>query len=172
LEQVDALSNRGDSDAARRMAEKAAGWAETANVPPGERRRVLERLGALEYRAGSLQAAEMHYRLAVESLSKQHAASVREATALNNLAVLRLLNGNYDGAEAPLSQAVAESPKTDIVYGRSVNNLAVLAELRGDRRKAEALYADAQRALAAVADSPAQERRVVESNLARIRGLR
>ena len=53
-----------------------------------------------------------------------------------------------------------------------MNNLAVLAELRGDRRKAEALYAEAQRALEEAADSPAQERRVVETNLARIRGLR
>lgn len=173
LEQVDALSNRGDSDAARSMAEKAAGWAETANVPPGERRKALERLAALEYRAGSLQAAEMRYRSAVESLNQEPAASLREqAVVLNNLAVIRLLNGNYDGAEAPLSQAVSKSAKTDIVYGRSVNNLAVLAELRGDRRKAEELYADAQRALAGVADSAAQERRVVETNLARIRGLR
>jgi tetratricopeptide (TPR) repeat protein len=172
LEQVDALSNRGDSDAARSTAEKAAGWAETANVPPGETRKALARLAALEYQAGSLQAAEMHYRSAVESLNQEPAAPVQEqAAAFNNLAVLRLLNGNYDGAEAPLSQAVAKSPKTDIVYGRSVNNLAVLAELRGDRRKAEALYADAQRALAGIADSPAQERRVVEANLARIRGL-
>ena len=155
------------------MAEKAAGWAETANVPPGERRKALERLAALEYQAGSLQAAEMHYRSAVESLKQEPAASVREqAAALNDLGVIRLLNGNYDGAEAPLSQAVSKSAKTDIVYGRSVNNLAVLAELRGDRRKAEELYTVAQRALAGAADSPAQERRVVETNLARIRGLR
>jgi hypothetical protein len=177
LEQVEALSSRGDSDAARKMAEKAAGFAESANIPPVEmrkaRRKALVRLATLDYQAGALEAAEMHYRSAVESLNQEPAAPVQEqAAAFSNLGVLRLLNGNYDGAEAPLSQAVSKSPKTDIVYGRSVNNLAVLAELRGDRRKAEALYADAQHALAGVADSPAEERRVVEVNLARIRGLR
>jgi Flp pilus assembly protein TadD len=80
-----------------------------------------------------------------------------------------MLRGDYDGAEAALSHAVSTSPRTDTAYGRSVNNLGVLAELRGDRRKAEALYADAQRAFA---DSPARERRVVETNLTRIRGAR
>ena len=138
-----------------------------------QRRQTWERLAALEYQAGSVQAAEKHYQAVVESLNEEPAASRREqAGAFNNLAVLRLLTGNYDGAEAPLNQAVSISPKTDIVYARSVNNLAVLAEMRGDRRKAEALYADAQRAFAGLADSPAQDRRAVETNLARIRGLR
>jgi hypothetical protein len=170
LDQVDALSGRGDPGAARTMAEKAVAWAESANVPPGEKRKALERLAALEYRAGSLQAAERHYQSAADTES---AASFDErSVALNNLAVLHMLRGDYDGADAPLSQAVSTSPKPGIAYGRSVNNLGVLAELRGDRRKAEALYADALRAFAAVADSPAQERQVVETNLARIKGLR
>jgi hypothetical protein len=128
----------------------------------------LERLAALEYQAGSLQAAEKHYQSAIDGQGSFGEQSV----ALNNLAVLHMLRGDYDGAEAPLNQAVAKSPKTNILYGRSVNNLGVLAELRGDRRKAEALYTDAQRAFAGVADSPAQDRRAVETNLARIRGFR
>jgi hypothetical protein len=91
LEQLE-RRQAGRFDAARSMARR----------PPGGRKRQMfrgrrlsfpERL-ALEYR-GSLQAA-----------------------ALNNLAVLRLLNGNYDGAEAP-ERGVSISPKTDIVYGRA-----------------------------------------------------
>lgn len=173
LQQVSALSGRGDADAARTMAEKAVGWAETANVPPAERRKALERLAALEYQGGSLEAAEKHYQLAVDSLKSEPLASAREQSGtLNNLAVLRLLRGDNEGAEAPLSQAVSKSPTTDSVYGRSVNNFGVLAELRGDRQKAEALYTDALRALAGIPDSSAQERRVVETNLARVRSAR
>ena len=172
LEQVDALSGRSQSREARNLAGKAVGWAATAHVPPGEMRRALERLAELEYEAGSLEAAETRYQSVVDSLNRPPAASAGEqAAAFNNLAVIRLMNGDYTGAEAPLSQAVSKSPKTDIVYGRSMNNLAVLAELRGDRRRAESLYADALRALAGVVNLPARERRVVETNLGRIRGL-
>jgi tetratricopeptide (TPR) repeat protein len=173
LQQLDARSGRGDSDAARTMAEKAVEWAQAANVPPGEKRKALERLATLEHQAGSLQAAENHYQLAVDSLHAEPPASVQEqSVAFNNLAVLRLLRGDYEGAEAPLSQAVSKSLKTDSTYGRSVNNLAVLAELRGDRRKAETLYNDALRAFASIPDSTPQERGAVERNLARLRSSR
>jgi tetratricopeptide (TPR) repeat protein len=155
LQQVDALSGRGDSDAARTTLEKAAAWVETAHVPPVE----MERLASLEYQFGSLQAAEKHY---------QSAEPQASSGALNNLAVLRMLRGDYDGAEAPLNRVVSTSPKADIAYARSVNNLGVLAELRGDRPKAEQLYADALLALTGAADSP--ERQTLEANLARIRG--
>ncbi|MBI1787471.1 MAG: tetratricopeptide repeat protein [Acidobacteria bacterium] len=169
LERVDALANRGDSAAARKTAEDAVRWAETAKVAPGTMWRVLERLAALEYRAGSLQAAETRYRSAVDSLNaKPQASAGNQSVALNNLAVLHMLRGDYDGAEAPLTQAASRSPRTGIDYGRSVNNLGVLAELRGDWRKAEALYADALRAFA---DAHARERRAVETNLARLRGV-
>jgi tetratricopeptide (TPR) repeat protein len=173
LEQVDRLSKQGDPDAARRMAERAAEWAEAASLPPGEVRKVLERLGALEYQAGSLPPAEKHYQSVVDSLNAEPPASLQEqSTAFNNLAVLHMLRGDYNGAEAPLGQAVSLPPKTDVARGRGLNNLGVLAELRGDRRKAEALYTDALRVFAGAADSPAQERRAVETNLARLRGPR
>jgi hypothetical protein len=131
LEQLDALYNRGDSDAAYKIAEQASRWAETANVPP-----------------------------------------VRQAKLWNELAVLRMLRSDLRDAEAPLNRAVATSPKTDPVYARSVNNLGVLCELRGDRRQAESRYADAVQAFSAIPDSPNQERRAAEANLARIRGSR
>ncbi|MCU1272854.1 MAG: hypothetical protein JWO48_285 [Bryobacterales bacterium] len=173
LQRVDALAGQGDSVAARTWAEKAVGWAQATKVPPGERRKALERLAGLEYQAGSYEAAEKHYQSAADSLNSLPATSDRdEAAIFNNLAVLHLLRGDYNGAEMPLSRAVSKSPKADSVYGRSVNNLAVLAELRGDRRKAEALYSDALRAFAGMADSSGKGRRAVETNLARLRSSR
>jgi hypothetical protein len=170
LQRVEALSGQGDSNAARTIAEKAAGWAQSAKVPPGETRKVWERLAALEYQAGSLQAAAHHYQSVIDSFDAAPPVSARDrSVALNNVAVLHLLLGAYGGAEAQLSQAVSMSPKTDTVYGRSLNNLGVIAELRGDRPKAEAFFTDALRALAAIANSPEQDRRVVEANLARLR---
>jgi tetratricopeptide (TPR) repeat protein len=166
MQQVEAQSGRGDSEAARGMAEKAAAWAETASVPPVE----LERLARLEYQLGSLQAAEKHYQSALAGVNPE--ASGEQSAAWNNLAVLRMLRGDYDAAEAPLSRVVSISPKADIDHARSLNNLGVLAELRGDRRKAEQLYTDASRALTGAADSPALERQAVERNLARIKGVR
>jgi len=173
LDRVDALSRGGDSEASRALAEKAVAWAEAADVPPGERRKALERLAALEHQAGSLSAAERHYQSAVDSFAPSATASFGEkSVALNNLAVLRLLRGDYDGAEAPLRQAVSKSPATKTAYGPSLNNLGVLAELRGDRRKAEALYMEALRAFAGTPDSSELQRRVVETNLARLRNSR
>ncbi len=170
LQRADTLSGRGDSDAARAMMEKAAEWAQSAQVPPGERRGVWERLAALEYQAGSLQAAAAHYRLAADNWNAPPPASGGEqATALNNLAVLYLLQGQYGAAEAALNQAVSKSLKTDSVYGRNLNDLGVLAELRGDRRKAQAFYTDAMRAFAGIPDSSEQDRRVAQANLARLR---
>jgi hypothetical protein len=172
-QQVDALSSRGDSAAARAIAEKAAVWAQTTDVPRGQRRTAFERLAQLEYQAGELQAAEQHYQAVVDSLNAEPQPSVQEqSVAFNNLAVLRLLRGNYDGAEAPLSEALSKSLKTDSTSVRSLNNLGVLAELRGNPRKAETLYADALRAFAGIRGPSSQERVAVETNLARVRSSR
>ncbi len=165
LEQVDALNNRGDLQAARIKAEEAEKWAETANVPPGEKGKALEKLATLEYQAGLHPAAEKHFQSAANSLDTAQSA------AWNNLAVARLSTGDYAGAEAPLNQAVSKSPKTDVVYARSLNNLGVLSELRGEPRKAESLYTDALRAFDGITNSPAQERQAVETNLKRVKGL-
>src|SRR6266850_2786000 len=173
LEQVDALSARGDSEAARIMAEKAVALAESARLGPSESRKALERLAALEYRAGSLQAAERHYQAEVDSLQSAPPAPLHEqSVALNNLAVMRLLLGDYDRAEAPLRQAMSQLPATDSVYPRSVNNLGVLAELQGDRSKAKELYTEALRVFAGIAGGSEQERRLIETNLARLSSAR
>lgn len=173
LERVDTFAGRSDLDAARTTAEKAVGWAESASVPPGEKRKALERLAGLEYQTGSLEAAEKHYQSAIESLDATPPASALEQSVVfNNLAVLHLLHGDYDGAESPLSQAVSRAPAADSARARSLNNLGVLAELRGDRRKAQALYAEALSALEGVQNASAQERRAIETNLARLRSSR
>ncbi len=128
-QQVDALYNRGDSDAAYKMAEQTSRWTETANVPP-----------------------------------------VRQTALWNDLAVLRMLRGDYQGAQGPLTRAIATSPKSGLSYARSMNNLGVLAELRGQRNEAQSRYTVAMQAFAAIPDAPEQERRAAEANLARIRG--
>jgi Flp pilus assembly protein TadD len=90
----------------------------------------------------------------------------------NNLAVLHMLHGDYGGAESPLSQAVSRAPAADSAHVRILNNLGVLAELRGDRRKAQELYAEALGALKSIPNASGQERRAVETNLARLRSSR
>lgn len=172
LQQVEALSRGGRSDAARAVAAKAVGWAETADVSPGERGKALQLLASLEYQAGDLRAAEQRYQSAADTWKSAPPGSHELSVALNNLAVLRLLRGDYEGAEAPLEQAVAQSSQTHSVYARAVNNLAVVAEVRGDRQKAETLYTDALRAFTGVSDSTEQDRRAVEANLTRLRNLR
>jgi len=173
LDQVDALSSRGKSEEARTMAEKAVRIADTASASSPDGRKALERLAAMEYQAGSLEAAEKYYRSVVDGLNAQPAASPDEqVVALNNLGVLLLLRGNYDGAESPLSQAISKSQKRDGGYARTSNNLGVLAELRGDRRKAETFYNDALKVFDSASDSSPEDRRLVETNLARVRTTR
>jgi tetratricopeptide (TPR) repeat protein len=138
LEQVDALASRGDPDAARKMAEKALKWSEVARFSPDERAKVLEKLAALEYQAGSLDLAEMHYQSIVDTLNA-----------------------------AP---SISKSSAIAIIYGQSLNNLGALAGLRGDQSRAESLYAEALRAFESVANVPPDERKAVETNLARSRG--
>jgi hypothetical protein len=125
LQQVDAAFNRGDPDAAMKLAEDAVRWGESVAVPPGAM-----------------------------------------AASWNQLAVLHMLRGEYGGAESLLYRAASAASQTDPVYGHVKNNLGVLAELRGDRDKAAANYSDALGA------NFGDQRQIVESNLARVRGSR
>jgi Flp pilus assembly protein TadD len=88
------------------------------------------------------------------------------AVSWNELAVLQMLRGEYDGAESHLLRAAAATSKTDAVYGEIQNNLGVLAELRGDRDNAAAHFNEA------LGNRPADQRQTVERNLARLRGSR
>lgn len=125
LQQVDVAFNRGDPDAAIKLAEDAIRWGESAALSPGAM-----------------------------------------AEAWNQLAVLRMLRGEYGAAESRLLRAASAASRTDPVYGQIQNNLGVLAELRGDRDKAAASYNDA------MGVSPGDQRQTVERNLARVRGSR
>jgi hypothetical protein len=162
MEQVDALQGQGDLPGARGKAEEAERWAETGDVSPADKSKALEKLAALEYQAGLIQAADKHYQSAADRFDT--------AAAWNSLAAVRLSIGDYAGASVPLSQAVSKSPKTDIIYALSLNNSGVLAELLGDHRKAELFYTDALQALT-ITNLPSQDRQAVEANLTRIKSL-
>lgn len=88
------------------------------------------------------------------------------AVSWNQLAVLQMLRGETNGAEALLLRAASAIPKTDPLYGQIQNNLGVLAELRGERDKAAASYYNALGA------TSAEQRQTVERNLVRVRGSR
>jgi hypothetical protein len=106
----------------------------------------------------------------VDALAAAPAPSAEERiAALNDLAVLRLLRGDLGGAQAPLNQALSGGTRRNAQFARSLNNIGVLAELRGDRRLAESSYADALRALSTLADTATADRQVVERNLSRLR---
>jgi hypothetical protein len=108
-------------------------------------------------------------KLAEEAVRWGEAAAVPPgamAVSWNQLAVLQMLRGEYDGAESLLLRAASAVSKTDQVYGQIQNNLGVLAELRGNRDKAAAHYNDALGA------HPGDQQQTVERNLARVRGSR
>lgn len=133
-------------------------------VPAGARLRALLDQVDARYARGELPAA-----LAAAQEAAQFAAGAnlpQRPAAWNRLAVLLMLSGDYQAAGLPLRQAVAILPRSDPAYARCANNLAVLAEVGGDRRRAAELYA----AALAAAPSPEAERRVIESNLTRVRG--
>jgi len=143
LQQVDALT-------ARAELKKAIDVAEKALAQLGTNSELLERIAALEYQTGALDAALRHYQ----------AAAPQQAAALNSLAVLYLLRGDYQRAEALLSG------KSD---GESLNNLGAAAELRGDSQKAAQYYGEALRALDG---SAVESRKSVQENLTRAKGLK
>jgi len=144
MQQVDALTARGDSKKAIDVAQKAL-------TQLGTNRQLLERIAALEYQTGALDAALQHY----------EAAAPQEIQSLNSLASLYLLlRGDYQRAEGLLSG------KSD---GESLNNLGVAAELRGDTQRAAQYYGEALRALDG---SALESRKSVQENLTRAKGLK
>lgn len=130
---------------------------------------LLEKIDAL-YNRGDADAANKTAEQAGLWADTAHVPPIRQAALWNQLAVLRMLRGNYRGAEEPLTRAVAASPKPGLSYARSMNNLGVMAELLGFRWTAKSRYADAVQAFADIADPPEQERRAAQANLARLRG--
>jgi hypothetical protein len=130
---------------------------------------LLEQIGTLYNRGdadGAYEAAEQASRWAAIA----NVPLVKQPELWNQLAVLRILRGDSRDAEEPLNRAAAASSKAELTYARSMNNLGVMSELRGDRGTAESRYADALRALAGGANPTEPERSAVEANVARLRG--
>jgi len=136
------------------------------------------RVGGADHLNGLLQQVDAAFnrgdpdtaiKLAEEAVRWGESAAVPPgsmAVSWNQLAVLRMLRGEYSGAESLLLRAASATSKTDPVYTQIQNNLGVLAELRGNRDKAAASYNNALGAY------PGDQRQTVERNLARVRGSR
>ncbi|HYL37477.1 MAG TPA: tetratricopeptide repeat protein [Bryobacteraceae bacterium] len=168
LQQVNAFADSGDFAEAREAARNAIAWADSNGAAGGPERKILERLGALDYQAGDAVAAEEHYRSAVATFSAPQAASASEQAAiLNALGVVYLLRGDDTQAEARLSEAREKSEPGE-VQGHILNNLGVLAELRGDIGRAQTLYSDALRAFQTTSGISSRDRQAAETNLARL----
>lgn len=87
--------------------------------------------------------------------------------ALNTIGVFRLLDGDAQGAQAPLKSALANAGAN---YGSVTNNLGVAAELAGDRARAVSYYSDAVRFFSSAGAEA--DRRAAETNLARLKAAR
>jgi len=123
LDQVDARFNRGDPDAAGKMAEQAASWAETGSVSPGEQSAAWNKLGVLYMLRGDTGGAET-------PLSRAVSAS-RYGPGLNNLGVLSELRGDRRKAESLYAEALRVSAGAE---RRAVeSNLARVTQVRGSR---------------------------------------
>ena len=158
LQQVDALAANGDLKSAREVARNAI-----ASGSPGETRGLLERLAALDYRAGAPDAAREHYEVAVNNFDQPPAASAsEEATNFASYGALLLLSGDRAPAGEILQKALAKA--TDpALRSQILNNLGAVAELGGDRAKAAAYYNQAL-----TPSTSKSARSVVEANLARV----
>jgi tetratricopeptide (TPR) repeat protein len=137
--EVEALAASGNLDGARTLARNAL-----AAGSSGETRPLLERLAALDYQAGAIDAAREHFEAAANNLYQPPAASPTEqATILNSLGALYLLRGDAASAVKPLTQA-ATFPNIDRELQAQIsNNFGVLAEIQGDVAKARDAYSRA-----------------------------
>lgn len=169
LQQADDFESRGDLTAARRTAVHASEWANSARLTPSQRARATELLGRLDFQAKNLAGAETHYRAALDLLSTDpHASPDDLGEVQNNLAALAMVLGEYDSVRKLLETGTAVLSNQTLKADR-LNNLGVLAETRGDRKQAESFYLQALTILPRDSDN---ERKVVEVNLDRVKGLR
>lgn len=169
LQYADDSAARGDSAGARRAAAQANQWASTAQVSITQRAHAAGLLAELDFRANDLAAAETHYGAALEILTADANASADAVAKLqNDVAAVAMLRGDYGTAQKVLDRnAVGLSNKR--LKAERFNNFGVLAEEHGDRSQAEAFYAQA---LELLSGGSADERKIVEVNLNRVKGLR
>jgi tetratricopeptide (TPR) repeat protein len=160
LQQVDAFSDGGDLTAARATAEQAIAWAQENRIPAGN---AFERLGSVEYRSGQIDAAEKHYRAAVDANVDANGVPA----ALNALGVIRLLRGDSHAAAELFTRALPQAQNA-LDRASIANNLGVIDEMRGDRHSAKQHYADALRSLADRRPGNEQDWRAVATNADRV----
>lgn len=168
LRQSDDFRAGRDLGRARSAALEASAWANTAKVPPSEKAHAIKVLAGLDYQTGDVVVAETHYRAAFEISRTDPHASVDDISEVqNDLAALAMLRGDYDSAHKLLdaNAGFASNRKSRADH---LNNLGVLAEARGDREQAKSFYG---RALEALPQTLPKARKVVEANLARVKGL-
>lgn len=160
LEQVGSLADRGDMQAARKIARDALNWAKSNSVAPGETRAILERLAALDYKNGDLSAAEQDYQSLTDGFASPPPASTSEQdAAFNAWGSLLLLRGDT---------ALAATKFRETHDADGLNNAGVLAELRGQTANAQALYEAALRILDKSPSASPRDRQTIEANLARL----
>lgn len=138
-QQVDALVEQRDLAKAREVSNNALNWANANSVPPGMRRKLLESLAALDYQAGDLAAAEVHYEAASSALDAAPAAEASERVrVMNNLGAMAELRGDRGKAQTLYSDALRvfqNTPGTSAKDRQAVEaNLARLAKSADAKR--------------------------------------
>ncbi len=112
----------------------------------GERQRLLERLGAVQYRRGNLQAARRCWEEGL-ALSEPEERTRMKSELLNDLGVLDWREGALDEALARHELALSIRRELGDLDGesRSLTNLANVAVRRGDFRAAAEYYEESLR---------------------------
>ena len=107
LQQVDAAFNRGDPDAAIKLAEEAVRWGESVAVSPGAMAVSWNQLAVLHMLRGEYGGAESLLLRAASAVSKTDSVYVQ---IKNNLGVLAELRGDRDKASASYNDALGANP--------------------------------------------------------------
>ena len=166
LQRAQDFDARGQLTEARSAALQASTRAKAANVPLADKAKTSELVARLDFLAGDAESARTHYETALEILSSEKQARPEDiAEVQNNLAALAMLRGDYDSAQKALDQPTHFSNAK--LEADRLNNMAVLAEQRGNSQQAEAFYT---KALGALPTNLRREREIVEANLDRIKG--
>jgi tetratricopeptide (TPR) repeat protein len=125
LQQVDAAFNRGNAEAALKLAKEAVEWGEAAAVPPSAMAVGYNQLAVLQMLRGESDGAESSLLRAASAISKTDPVY---SQIQNNLGVLAELRGERDKAAARYSDALSASPEEQ---GQTVERN--LARLRSSR---------------------------------------
>jgi hypothetical protein len=107
LQQVDVAFNRGDPDAAIKLAEDAVRWGESAAVSPGAMAEAWNQLAVLHMLRGDYGGAELLLLRAAPAASKTDPVY---GQIQNNLGVLAELRSDRDKAAASYNDALGASP--------------------------------------------------------------